>query len=129
MPERVQTPLPQRRQAGAATARVRVIDLGRRRLMEPIATTTHRCHSWTKPVTAVGNPVIGIPTESAPASFEQDRRGGCSSQVWTRDAERVAGLRGPVIRQMAARQLTQLRQRLWHRLGRVEGAKGELEVP
>jgi hypothetical protein len=50
-------------------------------------------------------------------------------RFWTRDAERVAGLRGPVIRQMAARQLTQLRQRLWHRLGRVEGAKGELEVP
>ena len=66
---------------------MRVVDLGRRRPMEPVA-TTHRCHSWTKPVTAVGNPVIGIPTESAPASFEQDRRGGCSSQVWTRDAER-----------------------------------------
>jgi hypothetical protein len=98
--------------------------------MEPIATTTHRCHSWTKPVTAVGNPVIGIPTESAPASFEQDGRGGCSSQVLGPETlSGVAGLRGPVIRRMAARQLTQLRQRLWHRLGRVEGAKGELEVP
>jgi hypothetical protein len=49
--------------------------------MEPIATTTSGCHSWTKPVTVVSKPVIGVPTESAPESFEQDRRGGCSSQV------------------------------------------------
>ena len=56
--------------------------------MEPIATTTRHCHSWTKPVTVVGNTAWGYPPSQPLRRSSKTAVVVVAVRFWTRDAER-----------------------------------------